>query len=105
MFIYSEVKIMIKYSKPIKKRRKRLNYKRIIMVAFIITIILFLSTRVASNKSVTDDRIIVQKDDTLWEIARRYKAPNEDIRSYIYKLQKLNNVKNIIYPGDVLTLP
>lgn len=44
--------------------------------------------------------------DTLWDIAAANKPTNENIRSYIYKIKKMNHMKNSdIKAGDILMLP
>lgn len=48
----------------------------------------------------------VVKDESLWSIAKKYKAENTDIREYIYQLKKSNNMTNSsIIPGEQLVLP
>lgn len=48
----------------------------------------------------------VLQGDTLWEIAREYLSPGEDIREVIYDIKKLNNMDTgYIYPGDIIKIP
>ncbi|OPJ57163.1 cell division suppressor protein YneA [Alkalithermobacter paradoxus] len=50
--------------------------------------------------------IQIQSGDTLWNIAREYINEKEDIRNYIYEIQKLNNLNEpYIYPGKVILIP
>ncbi|MGI6364475.1 MAG: LysM peptidoglycan-binding domain-containing protein [Bacillota bacterium] len=48
--------------------------------------------------------ITVRQGDTLWTIAQTHRG-NTEIRKYIYKLQKLNDIGSNIYPGQELLLP
>lgn len=53
----------------------------------------------------TYQKIIVCEDDTLWDIAEKYKKTSQDIREYIYEIKKLNNMESAaIYEGQELTI-
>ena len=76
-----------------------------------VTIIVFLlitllSTSIAkTNEEAEILPHIVCKGDTLWTIAKEYKADDKEIRQYIYELKKLNNMTNSnIYEGQTLKI-
>lgn len=49
----------------------------------------------------------VEKGDTLWKIAERYRQPRQDIRLLIDRIQEANDLKpsEFIYPGQLLIVP
>ena len=48
---------------------------------------------------------IVEAGETLWKIARD-NAPDEDPRSYVYELKRLNHLTSVqVFPGQSLRLP
>jgi LysM repeat protein len=50
--------------------------------------------------------ISVQPGDTLWDIAREYTAPGEDIRVTIERIRTHNNLKSLVlHPGQTLEIP
>ena len=51
--------------------------------------------------------IIVEKGDTLWDIANMYMSPEyTDIKKYIYEVKTLNHLKgDEIHAGEYLTIP
>lgn len=72
-----------------------------ILVIFAITgFICSIQSIVANIKAqhYTQEQIIesyiVQQGDTLWKIGLENKAENQDIRNYIHKVKKLNNLEN-----------
>lgn len=48
---------------------------------------------------------IVEKGDTLWDIAEHFKPEGLNVSKYIYELRKLNGIGADIYPGQVITVP
>jgi nucleoid-associated protein YgaU len=45
---------------------------------------------------------VVQKGETLWDIAKKYCPNDVDIREWIYKIEEMNGIDGYIYPGDTL---
>jgi LysM repeat protein len=98
-----------------KKKRRRLKLKNrrrffslisILLLLILIYIFTFPVFGQSSIETNINQKIIIKTGDTLWSIAREHKDKNQDIRSYIYKVKKLNNLEtSIIYAGDVLALP
>lgn len=51
-------------------------------------------------------RVVVQRGDTLWGIAREYGPAREDLRSVVYGIKQANQLHaSLIHPGDVLLVP
>ena len=48
--------------------------------------------------------ITVQQGETLWTICREYCPDNMDIREYIDKIQRLNNISWQIYKGQKIKM-
>lgn len=46
----------------------------------------------------------VRQGDTLWSIANAHRGKTE-VRAYIYRIQKLNDIGSNIYPGQQIKLP
>ncbi len=51
-------------------------------------------------------QVIVEKRDTLWEIADRYDNNKMDLRKYIYIIEKYNKLDDTaLQPGQRLNIP
>ena len=87
--------------------KKRL-IKSILIGVFIITIITICTIHsFANNKEsiTTEITYTISKGETLWSIAKRYKQDNQDIRDYIYKIEKLNNMTSaMVYEGQTIKI-
>ncbi|SEG06093.1 LysM domain-containing protein [Paenibacillus sp. UNC499MF] len=62
----------------------------------------------AINKQETaEPSVIVQRGDTLWSIAANQAPEGSDVRAYIYKLRKINDLSagDVLKAGDVIKLP
>ncbi|MFS0838130.1 LysM peptidoglycan-binding domain-containing protein [Paenibacillus sp. 1P03SA] len=62
----------------------------------------------ALNKQETaEPSVIVQRGDTLWSIAVNQAPEGSDVRTYIYKLRKINDLSagDVLKEGDVIKLP
>lgn len=89
-----------------KRRQFKINlFKLFTSIIIIIIVLMFFNSVKSETISYNNTKIIVNKGDNLWNISIKYKDPQEDIRSYVYKIKKLNNINDIIQPGDVLLLP
>lgn len=50
--------------------------------------------------------VVVSEGESLWDIAKRYKAENEDTRTYICKVKELNLLDTSqIFEGQELKVP
>ena len=76
------------------------------MICGILIIITILSTVQAQSNSPAQQprEWIVERGDTLWEIAAKNRG-NTEIRRYIWEIQQLNDIGSTIHPGQVLLLP
>ncbi len=59
------------------------------------------------NGEKTYEWVVVEQNDTLWDIAARKVNNQVDIREYIYRVEKLNHLENPgnLQPGKRLKLP
>lgn len=92
-----------------KKKYILKNRKRFIsFIACLALLIVFAAATVTANgyKEPGYRTVMISGGDTLWDIALRHKTQNEDIRKFIYKIKKLNNMQSSsIYEGDLLKIP
>lgn len=57
-------------------------------------------------KAVIQDQVVIQRGDTLWDIASTHKNNDENVRSYIQKLKTINHLTtSSLKEGQVLLLP
>lgn len=98
------------------KKRTRFNRRKFIsritglVLLVVLAVMSYLSLSGTLTADALEDKVTeyyqIQKGDTLWEIAKRYQAPNEDIRAVIYEIRQLNALESTdIYPGQVLIVP
>jgi len=87
--------------------------KKIVLITCILALGLLLSMTLINHASAQDPAVAVAEQlevwtvcpgDTLWSIANSHRG-QMDVRKYIYQIQKLNNIKSTIYPGQELLLP
>jgi LysM repeat protein len=58
------------------------------------------------SKDVVQDQVVIQRGDTLWDIASSHKKSDENIRSYMDKLKSLNHLSSSsLKEGQILLLP
>lgn len=98
----------------LKNKYKIVNRRRfnifIISVALIIALItvLFINNNKAYSSTYNNlyKEVVVNKGDTLWNIALRNIPDNYDIRKMVYEIREFNNMDNAnIYPGDTIKIP
>lgn len=102
-------------NQKINQRKKVRTYRKLRKAN--ITILLFFICAVLSfhtMRSFSDDKkaaefqiktYLVRSGDTLWDIAMKYKSPEEDPREYIYNLMQLNEMRSSeIYSGQSLEI-
>lgn len=100
----------------VRKKRIRLNPVAARFYRIVIALVVFLGVAggapqvyqaLASGTSqakVTE--VIVERGDTLWDIAGRYAKPGEDIRAKVFKIQELNGFTGkYLQPGQTLRIP
>lgn len=76
------------------------------IIAFIILALLNLVfTRTNVKETYTYENYVVNKGDTLWNIAKQYTGSEEDVRQIIYEIKKDNNMTNsYIHEGQTLII-
>lgn len=95
-----------------RRVKKKLKLKKInitLLLLFIFVLLSFHTIRSFSdNKKATEFQIktyLVRSGDTLWDIAMKYKSPEEDPREYIHNLMQLNEMTDSeIYSGQSLEI-
>lgn len=93
--------------------KKRINYKKgllktslmLILTLFMTLSIGFLSSSANTNDETCFMQVNVKPGDNLWLIADRYDNNKIDLRKLIYEIKCINNIDDIIYPGQVLKVP
>lgn len=88
------------------------NYFRFTVFLSILALILIvilsniLKMNVKASESIHVKEVQIASGDTLWSIASKEKLENEDIRNYILKIRKLNNLKDPnLKVGSIIKLP
>ena len=51
--------------------------------------------------------VMIEENETLWDVAKRNVGTDKDIRKYIYEIQKINKIEDPgkIIPGKIIKLP
>ncbi len=77
-----------------------------LLIILILSISFCISKAFANNEvETTEITYTVSQGETLWTIAKKYKLNDQDIRDYIYKVEKINNMDSAkIYEGQVLKI-
>ena len=90
--------------KYILKNRRRF-YIFVMLVTITLSFTFLAATVNGADTNATYTTVTVEQGDTLWDLAREYNK-NGDIRQYINKIEKVNNITDsIIFEGDILKLP
>lgn len=88
----------------VNKRKFRTSITIMLTIIFLIIILINSIINVPKYTEI-HKTIYISEDETLWDIAREYKKPNQDIRDYIYQIKKLNNMDTAaIYEGQALVI-
>ncbi|MDY6084272.1 MAG: LysM peptidoglycan-binding domain-containing protein [Dialister sp.] len=80
-------------------------YRVIAVVAAFTIFSLGVSTGTAPASAYTE--VMIEDNETLWDVAARKVGNDTDIRAYIYQIQKENHITDpaSIIPGQVIRLP
>ena len=85
-------------------KNKRKFFSMVIILSIMLTTVFF-ATNAYGYEGKNYETVIVQKGDTLWDIAGEY-CKKGDIRRFIYEIKKINNLtESIIFEGDELKIP
>lgn len=77
----------------------------VIIIALLIIVSVF-SYKALTKKEIYYKDIEIKSGQTLWEIAESEFGQNIDIRKYVYKIKKINNLTNSnIQPGQIIKIP
>ena len=91
-----------------RKSFKKINLL-LILTALIIASYSILSWATDSGSHPSHEEeiyVVVEKGDTLWDIAKKHKKDKEDIREVIYNISKYNNMESLnIVPGQIVYIP
>ena len=50
--------------------------------------------------------VVVNRGETLWEIASRHTSEKEDVREVLYRINRSNDLRSkYVYPGQVIKVP
>jgi LysM repeat protein len=86
--------------------------KKMYLVIGIVVMIVMLSNALTytvnafTRTSDTYEEVIVQSNDTLWEIAAKATPDGQDIRNTVYQIRKLNKLESaMLHPGQRLLIP
>lgn len=91
------------------KKAKRLRTFRTLVFLCLVSTVLLIITVCAKNindkQPVVYETIVIEQGDTLWDLAKEY-YPDKEIRSAIYEIRKVNDLKNsTIYEGQLIKVP
>ena len=74
-------------------------------LAGILGVELFADKATAANE-IVNKHVIVHSGDSLWSIASDNIEQGKSVRSYVYEIAELNNIKdNTIYAGQTILVP
>lgn len=77
----------------------------IIFLSMVLIFILIVPKNTVNADSTNYEDYIVNVGDTLWTIAAENKKADEDIRKYIFELQKVNGLDDcMIYPNQTIKI-
>lgn len=83
------------------------NMKKILLFLLISVCFYGLAVNAATWSNTNYKEIMVEENETLWDIAKSNVDSKKDIRKYIYEIQKINDIKDPgeIIPGKIIKLP
>lgn len=83
------------------------GFVALFIIAITLVISMFVISTISANtedKAMQFEEVVVQSNDTLWSLARRYR-PDEDPRRVVWYIKKLNECGTQIHPGQTLKIP
>ena len=96
----------MKRKRPLSFRAKRNRAIATILAIAVVGGMAYVYAYTNQPKTVNVYTYTVQKGDTLWGIAEKYKSPREDVRKEMYDIAKDNGLKmgDHLQPGQRLTI-
>lgn len=77
----------------------------VLFIGLILIFMLIIPKNTVEAESAIYENYNVCQGETLWSIASENKKDGQDVREYIYQLQKINSIKDcLIYPGQVIKI-
>lgn len=77
----------------------------IIFLSIVLIFILIVPKNAVNADSTNYEEYVVNVGDTLWTIAAENKKDGQDVREYIYELQKVNELHDcMIYPNQTIKI-
>lgn len=81
----------------------------ILITVFIITFTgysLLNSSKADASAPVRYEKVVIQENDTLWNIASNYNPEASDVRDIVHAIYDYNNIDaNNLQPGDIVYVP
>jgi len=102
---------MYKGNAKLKREKETRSNKKIIAIISVIilltiTLITLYTVNALTEKEIYYKNIEIKNGQTLWKIVENEFGKDIDIRKYVYKIKKINNLENSnIRPGQVLKIP
>lgn len=85
--------------------KNKVKFIRSIAILIFLLIALFNISIAKTNSEAEIIDYTINKDETLWNIAKEYTPDNKDIRQTIYEIKQLNNMTDsTIYPGQTIKI-
>ncbi|MBS3939045.1 MAG: LysM peptidoglycan-binding domain-containing protein [Peptococcaceae bacterium] len=85
-------------------------FKKLMMVISVFLVMVLVMQVVGPSRAaivVPTKPYIVERGDTLWGLAERFAPNSMDLREYVFRLRRLNDLQHsaTIHPGQRLYLP
>lgn len=78
----------------------------VLMVCLALTTVSGIVYNVISVNSLPKQVVVVRSGDTLWTIASRWAEEGEDVRTMVYRIQRVNDMEgNKLQPGQKILVP
>ncbi len=79
--------------------------KSILILIFSIIFIIAVILRINEKQiDYVQEKYVVQKGDTLWNIASEYASEHQDLKDYIYQLKQVNNIASSLEEGQSIII-
>ncbi len=76
----------------------------LIFVSILFIFVVIIPKQIVQADATIYEEYVVEKGDTLWNIASENKKVGQDVREYIYELQELNNIDCDLQIGQVIKI-